>query len=98
LIWEGDTEKARAVLAEALPNLESTENPFPNLFVTLDVFDRNYQGALDRLSLISEDISSVSRFVPTSMRHARIYGYMGKTGLAKKYYNEAQGILEAKIE
>jgi serine/threonine protein kinase/tetratricopeptide (TPR) repeat protein len=98
LSWEGNTDKARAVLAEALQNFESTENPFVNGFVTLDVFDRNYQGALDRLSLKSEDISSVTRFIPTSLRYARIYGYMGKKELAKKYYDEARSIVEAKIE
>jgi len=99
LRWEGSTEKARAVLAEALQNIDSTENPFVNnTFVELDVFDRNYQGALDRLSLKSEDISYVSRFMPTSLLHARIYGYMGKKELAKKYYDEARSILETTIE
>jgi non-specific serine/threonine protein kinase len=98
LLREGDTEKARAVLAEALQNFDATEDPLVNTFVKLDVFDRNYQGALDRLSLKSEDISNTSRFKPISLRQARIYRYMGKKELAKKYYDEARSIVEAKIE
>ncbi|MFC1792625.1 protein kinase [Planctomycetota bacterium] len=99
LRWEGSTEKARAALAEGLQNIDSTENPFVNnTFVKLDVFDRDYQGVLDRLSLKSEDISNVDRFMPISLRQARIYRYMGKKEQAKKYYDEARSILETKIE
>jgi serine/threonine protein kinase/tetratricopeptide (TPR) repeat protein len=98
LLREGDTDKARAVLTEALPNIDSTEYPFVNLFVKLEVFDRNYQGASDRLSLKSEDISNTNRFMPISLRQARIYRYMGKKELAKKCYDQARSILEAKIE
>jgi serine/threonine protein kinase/Tfp pilus assembly protein PilF len=98
LSWKGSTDKARVILTEALPNLESTENPYTNLFVTLDVFDRNYQRALYRLSLTSGDIDNMYWFIPTTLRHASIYGYMGQKELAKKYYDEARSILEVKIE
>ncbi|MFC1605057.1 protein kinase [Planctomycetota bacterium] len=91
VLWEGNTEKARAVLAEALQNIESTENPFVNLFVTLDVFDRNYSKALDRLSTKSENIDNL-------IDYARIYRYMGKKDLAEKYYDDARSVLESKIK
>ena len=49
--WEGNTEKARAVLEEASKNFDVAVNPhIINTLVTLDVYDGNYQEALDRLS------------------------------------------------
>jgi tetratricopeptide (TPR) repeat protein len=99
LCWQGSTEKARAVLAEALQNTKSEENvDIVNSLIMLDVFDRNYQEALDRLSLKSEDIDNQDEFIPNSLQYARIYGYMGKKELAKKYYDEARSILETKKE
>jgi len=98
LTWEGSTEKARAVLAKALENVKSAEDPFVNLRVTLDVYDKNYQEALDRLSLKSEDIDYQHFFIPRAIQYARIYGYMNENELAKKYYDEGRNILEAKIQ
>ena len=95
--WQGSTEKARAVLQEGLENIKSTENPFINLLVKLDVYDRNCQKALDRLSLKSEDVDDPSYFIPNARRYALIYRYMNKNDLAKKYYDEARSILESKI-
>jgi len=96
--WKGDTDKARGILADALQNFESTENPFVNLFADLDVFDRDFQGALDWLSLKSEDIDNQPLFSPPALRYAQIYRYMDKKELAKKYYDEARSILETKIQ
>ncbi len=100
LCWEGSTEKARAVLAEALQNIKSEENTVDivNSLIMLDVFNRNYQEALDRLSLKSEDIEIRGNFIPSSLRYAQIYGYMNKKELAKKYYDDARSTLESKIE
>ncbi len=99
LRWEGSTEKARTVVEEALENIKSAEDPdIVNLLVDIDVFDKNYQEALDRLSLKSEDIDSQFRFIPKALRCAQICGYMKKKELAKKYYQDAQSILESKIQ
>ena len=99
LLREGSTEKARAVLQEALESIKSEENPsIVNLLATLDMYDRNYQEALDRLSLKSEDTDSQFNFIPTVLRCARIYGYMDKKELAEKYYDESRSILESKIQ
>ncbi len=98
LCWEGSTEKARAVLEEGLENIKSAENPFIGTLATLDVYDGNYQGALDRLSLKSEDTDNQFNFIPTALRCARIYGYIKKNELAKKYYDESRSILESKIQ
>ena len=96
---EGSTEKARSFLAEALRNIRSPEDSeIVNLLIMLDVFDRNYQGALDQLSLVSEDIDDQFNFIPNSLRYAEIYGYMDENELAKKYYGDARSILDAKIQ
>ncbi|MBA7623552.1 hypothetical protein ES703_30949 [subsurface metagenome] len=98
LWWESSIEKARAVMEEALENIKSAEDPgIVNLLVTLDVYDGNYQEALDRLSLTSKDIDNQNNFIPNALRYAQIYGYMNQKELAEKYYEEARSILESKI-
>jgi serine/threonine protein kinase/Tfp pilus assembly protein PilF len=98
LFWEGSTKKARAVADRALQSITSPEeSSLVNLRITLDVYDGNYQQGLDRLSLKSEDIDDQYRFIPKALRHAEIYGYMNENELAKKYYDEARNILEARI-
>jgi serine/threonine-protein kinase len=99
LLWEGSTEKARAVLEEALENIKSAENTdIVDLLVNLDVFDGSYREALDRLSLKSEDVDNMNRFIPNALRCALIYRYTSQKELAKKYYEEARIILETKIQ
>jgi serine/threonine protein kinase/tetratricopeptide (TPR) repeat protein len=99
LFWEGSTKNARAVVDRALQNIMSSEeSSIVNLRITLDVYDGNYQQALDRLSLRTEDIDDQYRFVPKAMQHAEIYGYMNENELAKKYYDEARSLLDAKIQ
>jgi len=81
LSWKGSIERARVVLEEALANIKSAEDPgigIANLLVNIDVYDGNYQGALDRLSLEPEDIDYTTYFIPKALRYARIYGYMNK--------------------
>ncbi|MHC4462551.1 MAG: hypothetical protein ACYS30_14125 [Planctomycetota bacterium] len=98
VLWEGSTEKARAVLEEALQNIKSAEDPdIANSLVNIEVFDGKYQEALDRHSLKSEDIDNQWRFIPKALRYARIYGYMNKKELAKEYYDESRSVLESKI-
>jgi len=99
LSWKGSTQKARAVLEEALQNIKSTRDAdIVNLLVNIDVFEGNYQEALDRLSLKSEDIDDQFNFISKARRHALIYRYMNKKELAKKYYDDARSILESKIQ
>jgi serine/threonine-protein kinase len=97
LIWEGSTEKARAVLEEAAAqNIKSAELSY--MAAELDVYDGNYQEALDKLSLKSEDIGSMTEFIVKTLRKAFIYGYMSKEELAKKCYDDARRVLETTIQ
>ena len=100
LCWQGSTEKARAVLEEVLQFIKPSEEPgtgIANLLVDIDVYDGNYQGALDRLSLEPEDIDYTTYFIPKALRYARIYRYMGNNQKAKEYYEQAIDILKSKI-
>ncbi len=86
-------------MEEALKNIRSPEeSSIVDLLITLDVYEGNYQKALDRLSLKSEDIDNQYYFIPRAIRYAGIYGYMNENELAKKYYDEGRNILEAKIQ
>jgi serine/threonine protein kinase/Tfp pilus assembly protein PilF len=99
LLWEGSIENARAVVEEAFKNISSPEEFRTGWLITLDVYEGNYQKALDGLSsLKSGDGEDQFYFIPKAMRYAEIYRYMNDNELAKKYYDEARNILEAKIQ
>ena len=101
LLWEGSTKKARGVLENGLKALESLSLPersaIFNLLIDIDVYDRNYQGALRRVSLRSEDTDTQDFFVPVTMQRARIYGFMNDD-LAQKHYEESREIVAAEIQ
>ena len=98
LLWDGKTDRARAVLQEGLETVKSTENfEIIDWLVDIEVLDGNYHAALDRLSSKSEDIDNLNYFIPNALRYARIYKHMNNDKLAEKYYNEARSILEDKI-
>jgi len=99
LLWEGKTEKARAVLAEAPQDIGSLDDHVIVLWsVLLDVFDEDYQGALARLSSGTlEAFGTQFYFIPRAQLYAQIYGLMGKRQLEHTYYDSALSMLESKI-
>jgi len=99
LRWQGSTEKAMAVLEEILQNPKSGENAWVvHTLIDIELFDANYQGALDRLSLNPPDVNDQHYFIPNALRYALILEYMGNKDLSVKYYEEAERILENKIQ
>jgi non-specific serine/threonine protein kinase len=96
LRWEGNIEKARAVVEEALKNVSSPDEFGIGWQTTFAVYEGNYQKVLDHLFLQSEDTDTMYSFVPRAMKYARIYRYMNDNESAKKYYDEARNVLEAK--
>ena len=94
---EGNTEKARAVVEEALQHIDAEDQErILYLLLDIEIYDDNYQEALDRLDSIVEDVNSIGpRFF---MRYARIYDYWGKKKLAKGYYDIARTALEDKLQ
>lgn len=101
LVWEGDTKKARAALDEASKNAGLETNPsIISVHFMLDVFDGEYQNALNKLSFISdEDIfHRVSRIFPTKMlAYAEVYRLMNQPQLQLAYYDSARIRQEAKV-
>ncbi|GAH54424.1 unnamed protein product, partial [marine sediment metagenome] len=83
VLWEGSTEKARAVLEEALQNIGFVEDRFIILrSVLLNVFDGDYQEALDRLSSCKlEAFDTQFFFIPKAQLYAQINGLMGNQQL-----------------
>jgi len=100
LCWEGSTGKAREVLEEALQNIGSVEDQFIILrSVLLNVFDGDYQEALDRLSSCKlEAFDTQFFFIPKVQLYAQINGLMGNQQLKQANYESARSILETKIK
>jgi tetratricopeptide (TPR) repeat protein len=83
---------------EAMKNISSPEEFQMGWQATFAVYEGNYQKVLDQLSLNSGDTDSMYSFVPKATKYARIYAYMNKPELAKKYYDEARTTLTEKIQ
>ena len=93
---QGDTKKARQVQGEFSqdPNIAG-DRVVMNTLVYIDVYERNYQAALDRLSSI---LVKWPDDYPSILRQAQIYQYWQKEDIAGKYYAEVRVILERKIK
>jgi adenylate cyclase len=98
LRWQGSTAKARAVLEEAR-KVGAVEDPLiDHAWFLTDVFEGNYQEALDRLSSVSsEALGTLWYFIPKVQLYARIYGFMGNRQLEQANYDSARIILENKV-
>lgn len=93
---QGNTEKARQVQKEFSQYPNVAEDPDTmNTLVYIDVYERNYRAALDRLSSI---LVNQPDDYPSILRKAQIYQYWKKEDMAKKYYAEVRAILERKIQ
>jgi serine/threonine-protein kinase len=96
---EGSTERARAVLEQAW-TVGLAEDPwiaYPS--VVLEIWDQDYQAALDRLALGSSDVLLDDQFLylPKARLYAHIHGLTGNQKLERIYYDSARAILEARI-
>ena len=97
---EGNTEKARAV-AEQGRNAGFGDNPeIVYTLILVDMLDKNYQSALDRLSRVSTDVllESQNIYVPTFQMHAQIHGLAGNRQRERAYYDSTRIHLEARTE
>ncbi|KPK42396.1 MAG: hypothetical protein AMJ65_07670, partial [Phycisphaerae bacterium SG8_4] len=95
LYRDGNTVEARRVLEEASKTIESWETEYVDILATLEVFDRNYDKALERLPSTG-DVGGP--FLPRVLRIALIHGYMDNAELAKKYYEEARKRYDSGID
>ncbi len=97
LNWEGSTQKAREVFAEASDKVNRAELVLS--MALLDVFEGDYEAALGRLRLAPADIvDDQFRYLPKSLLYAQIYGLMDRPQLEWAYYDSARSVLETKLE
>jgi len=99
LQWEGKTNKARATLEEASKNQNISDEHFiVYKWILVDIFDGNYQEALERLSQTSIKIFGFYRDVPKDLVYAKIYGLMNQRKLEQEHYDSARIFLESRIK
>jgi serine/threonine protein kinase/Tfp pilus assembly protein PilF len=100
LQWQGNTTKARMALEDASKRVSLTDNGWIILVTILvDLYDRNYQGALDTLNALPVEIIEFRPFYyPKAQLMAQIYGLTGQKELKRQYYESARDILESKIK
>jgi tetratricopeptide (TPR) repeat protein len=100
LLWEGNTEKARAVIKQSLKNIGSLEDKWlVFMSVLLDVFDGDYEKALGQLSSYELKVFDTQFFfIPTTQIYAQIYGMMGNQQLKQQYYESARKVLGQRIQ
>jgi serine/threonine-protein kinase len=96
---EGSTERARAVLEEARSVGLAEHHEIAYAWVLLEIWDGDYQQALDRLALVSSEVLSEGQmfFVPKAQLYAQIHGLMGNQQLEQAYYDSTRSIVETRI-
>lgn len=93
VLLKGNTTEARALL-ETLPKDQLTDY----MWLTLDMLDRNYQDALDRLSSLTYDSYEGQDFYfHRSMSYASVYYALNKISLMKTEAELARIALEKKV-
>jgi serine/threonine-protein kinase len=96
LRWQERTEKARRFLESAPKSVISS---LALTSVLMDLYDGNYQTALDRLSQYPDDhFESSSTFSPKDQLCAQIYGLMGNNQSEQASYESAAKLLEPLVK
>jgi TolB-like protein/Flp pilus assembly protein TadD/tRNA A-37 threonylcarbamoyl transferase component Bud32 len=96
LLWEGKTERARATLEEM--SHEHDQWPISYWFL-LEVLEKDYQAALDRLSSSSIERWGLGYEVfPKAQLEGLVYQLMEKPELARASFDSARLILEGGVK
>jgi len=96
LAWKGSTSEARKVLDKASQYISLDNERIVQTLFRLDVLDREYEAALNRLAL--ESPTTDNSKIRNAMQFAEIYRYMGNKESAEGYYKQANSILESKVK
>ncbi len=89
---KGATESARAILNK-MP--ESNESLAVDAWLALDILERNYQKALDRISSLSaQGLVSQDAYSPKALLSAQVYRFMNQPQLARASFDSARVLLE----
>jgi len=97
--WKGSTVQARTVLEEASKYIDAAKDDSILLqSVLFEIFDGNYQKALDILSTGSSEVFETEFLVvPRAQLYAQINGLMGNQQLEQNYYDSTRSLLESRI-
>jgi TolB-like protein/Flp pilus assembly protein TadD len=98
--WDGTTQRARVVLAEAR-NAGVVDGPgMLYARVLLEFFDRRTEAALGLLASDAPEVvlSDQLRVVPRAQLYAQIYGLMRRHDLERAYYDSARALISGKLE
>ena len=100
IVSVGSITEARAALEEAADRgLDSVDNPFLGYaWVLVDIFDREYEAALTRLSSGSAvAFNNQWHYIPKALLAAQAYDLMNNPELARLHYDSAAAVLEARL-
>ena len=97
--WKGSTAQARSTLSEGSEMMASTpERLWPRTSIWLELFDGNYEAALEKLASWRGDaFDEQQRFVPRSLLHAEILRLKGDAASARPDYDAARAELERRL-
>ena len=99
LKWKGNTIESRATIEEVYKiNENLSDSRIFELNALLDIYDGNYQKALNELSLKDWDIINSQFYINLkSLLYARIYILLNLQEKASEYFSSARNSLESKI-
>lgn len=100
LLWDGATQRARSVADAGLRNPSTQERELVVFAsILIDIFDGNYQRALDQLAATSGDaFEEQFYFVPKAQLYAQIHGLMNHRETALAYYDSAMTTAQARVQ
>jgi len=93
-LWHGDTDVPRATL-EDMPVKETPDSHSIYIWFQQELFERNYQAALERLASISnESLVEQVCFIPTAQLAGLVHRLMGDSERSREDYDTARMLLE----
>ncbi len=98
LCWNGRIDLARKVIEAAIVNQNLDEASFDSTLFILDLYERNFEVALERLSLKLGDSDNLTFFIPKALRLALVYRHMNKKKEAQASFDSARIHLEEKVK
>jgi TolB-like protein/predicted Zn-dependent protease/predicted Ser/Thr protein kinase len=98
--WDSNTNRARSIVDEAIQREIAIHNTdFRYISIWIEIFDRNYQKALEILSdpkLI--DFDDQFRYLPKDLFLAKVNQFLDNRQKMQAYFNSARKILENKVK
>ncbi|TFB11476.1 tetratricopeptide repeat protein [Candidatus Marinimicrobia bacterium MT.SAG.3] len=91
LQWDGDLQKARAVVAAAEQNAVSVRDPFYIVMIYyMSIYEKRFEDALSSLSKMDDRaIDNQFNYTHEYQMKAKMHGFLNNSGLEKTYYDSA---------